>query len=98
MEAELDSGDNQISMPGVVAPDVCAMLLADKRSANTRRAYAFDLRAFFRATYGRDPSSALVAEFLRLSTEEMTQIVLRYKASLIAQQKTEATINRRLSA
>jgi integrase/recombinase XerC len=78
--------------------DVLAMLLADKRSENTRRAYRYDLKAFFLATYGGEPTPERVRLFLEQSTPTMTTQILRYKARLIAEHRSEATINRRLAA
>jgi integrase/recombinase XerC len=78
--------------------DVMAMLLADKRSPNTRRAYAYDLAAFFRFSYGGEATPELVTRFLALDTGQMARRILSYKADLIAGELTEATINRRLSA
>src|SRR5205085_5662997 len=45
---------------GEFSPDVMAMLLADKRSENTRRAYRHDLSAFFLAVYGKEPCPELL--------------------------------------
>lgn len=78
--------------------DVLTMLLADKRSENTRRAYQHDLRDFFRTIYGGEPTAATLKEFLALSTPQMAAVILRYKARLIADKKSEATVNRRLAA
>lgn len=78
--------------------DVLEMLLADKRSENTRRAYRYDLRMFFEAIYGREPDRELVRAFLCQPTPLMVAQLLRYKARLIAEKRAEATINRRLAA
>jgi integrase/recombinase XerC len=78
--------------------DVLAMLLADKRSPNTRRAYAYDVAAFFRFSYGDEPTQELMKRFLALDTAQMARRMLLYKADLIAGELTEATINRRMSA
>jgi len=74
--------------------DVVALLLADKRSADTRRAYAADLRDFF----GCDPTPALVASFIDLSTPEIALRVTTYKNAMLARGLSEATVNRRLAA
>lgn len=90
------------SFAAYIAPvqerDLLAELLADKRSQNTRRAYARDLKDFFMITTGRDPSAQLVAEFLGLERFAAIALVLKYKAHLIERGLTEATVNRRLAA
>ena len=79
--------------------DVLTQLLADKRSENTRRAYNKDLKDFFRFLSSREPSAALVSEFLALQRFEAKALVLAYKSHLVQEKKLkEATINRRLSA
>ena len=78
--------------------DVLAMLLADRRSENTRRAYSHDVRQFFLAVYSAEPTSERVRTFLALDTPHMAVLLLRYKAELIAAGRTEATVNRRMAA
>lgn len=79
--------------------DLIAELLADKRSANTRRAYAIDLRYFFEAIApGKPLCPDLVAAFLQLERATALGLTLNYKAGLIAQNLAENTINRRLAA
>jgi hypothetical protein len=56
-----------------VTPDVLQQLLADKRSANTRRAYEKDVTQFFRFMTGKEVTPDLVLEFLHL---ERTQLYL----------------------
>jgi len=75
-------------------PDVLALLLADKRSENTKAAYARDLREFF----GGDPTPERVAEFVTMDQGEQVRTVYGYKAKLLADGLAEATVNRRLSA
>ncbi len=75
-----------------------AELLADKRSENTRRAYARDLQDFFLITTALKPSPQLVSEFLSLDRFQAIALVLKYKAHLIERKLSEATINRRLAA
>lgn len=79
-------------------PDVLAMLLADRRSENTRRAYRHDIEAFFVNVYEAAASPERVGQFLALATPQMVLILLRYKARLLVEGKSEATINRRMSA
>jgi integrase/recombinase XerC len=86
------------SLESPYAADVMAMLLADKRSPNTKRAYAYDLTAFFKASYGEEAAPELVSRFLALDTHQMARRILMYKAQLIDSGLTEATVNRRMSA
>ncbi|HLV78631.1 MAG TPA: tyrosine-type recombinase/integrase [Chthonomonadaceae bacterium] len=74
------------------------MLLQNKRSENTRRAYRHDVHAFFEAVYGRSADSTLVRHFLSQTATQMAAQLLQYKARLIREQRSEATINRRLAA
>ena len=74
------------------------MLLADKRSENTRRAYRYDVERFFQAMTGAAPTPERVREFLNLTTPQMVTVLLRYKARLLDEGRAEATINRRIAA
>lgn len=78
--------------------DILAELLADKRSVNTKRAYAWDLKDFFLSVANAEPRPQLVAEFLRLERFTAIALVLQYKAALIEKGLSEATVNRRLAA
>lgn len=78
--------------------DILAELLADKRSINTRKAYARDLKDFFLVICNQEPSAQLVKEFLELERFTAIALVLKYKAHLIERHLAEATVNRRLSA
>ncbi len=90
------------SFSAYIAPvqqrDLLAELLADKRSENTRRAYAKDLQDFFATATSQEPSPHLIAEFLGLDRFQAIALVLKYKAHLIDRGLTEATVNRRLAA
>lgn len=66
------------------SPDVLAQLLAQKRSPNTRRAYQKDLKDFFQQVVNDQPTPDLVLEFLHLEQFQAVQLVLAYKAKLIA--------------
>jgi integrase/recombinase XerC len=79
-------------------PDVVAQLLANSRSPNTRRAYKKDIFDFFQLVANHEPTRDLVLEFLHLEQTQAVQLVLGYKAKLIAQGLKEATVNRRLAA
>lgn len=76
------------------AVDAVQLLLANKTSPQTRRAYAGDLRDFF----GGDIGPATVAEFLSLPTTAIALRLAEYKAGMLAWGAAEATINRRLAA
>lgn len=81
-------------------PDVLAQLLGDKRSLNTKAAYAKDLRDFFRfVAEVKEPTKELVKEFLALDQFAALSLVLRYKSHLVNERNLkEATVNRRLAA
>ena len=96
MELELLSINTQCRL--VTEVDVLAALLADKRSENTKRAYAKDLQDFFLRTVEQQPTPALVSQFLQLGRFEAISLVLRYKATLIERGLAESTVNRRLAA
>jgi integrase/recombinase XerC len=74
--------------------ELLKLLLADKRSPSTKRAYAADLRDFF----GEDLSPAEVERFVAQSPAEIARLLATYKADLLERGLTEATINRRLAA
>ncbi len=74
------------------------MLLRDKRSENTRRAYQNDVAQFFAFAYSAAPSPELLRSFFAQTTPQMTTQILRYKAELITAKRAEATINRRMCA
>lgn len=102
MSSQLTTTQTGSSFAAYIAPtqqrDLLAELLADKRSENTRRAYARDLQDFFLVTSGLEPSSQLVSEFLGLDRFQAIALVLKYKSHLIDRGLTEATVNRRLAA
>ena len=84
-------------------PDVLAQLLADKRSINTKRAYAGDVRDFFRTLTGQLPTKSGVTQFLQLPERDAVALVLKWKAIMMSGEGrkkplAEATINRRLAA
>jgi integrase/recombinase XerC len=78
--------------------DIVALLLADKRSDNTKRAYRYDLYDFFRTRFGVDPTPELIGQFLTLSAERIAFNIAVYKGDLISRNLSEATINRRLAS
>ena len=78
--------------------EVLEHLLADKRSDNTRRAYARDIKDFFLFAVGVEPNSQLILDFLGLEQFQAVVIVLKYKAHLLNKGLKEATVNRSISA
>ena len=91
-----------ISTGGLVlseaTPDVVGLLLADKRSHATRRAYQADLNGFFRSFGDGNASPEAAAAFLALGVPQVAQVLANYKAGLLAKGLSEATVNRRLAA
>ena len=79
-------------------PDVVEMMLAEKRSPNTRRAYQKDINDFFRVIVDCEPTRDLVLEFLHLEQTQAVRVVLDYKSKLIEKKLQPATVNRRLAA
>ena len=73
-------------------------LLANKRSVQTRQAYAKDLRDFFTFIANSDPTPELVGEFLALEQFDALALVLNYRQHLINKGLKESTVNRRLAA
>ncbi len=97
--SEIIPASSPISLSQLAAnQDILAEVLADKRSPETRRAYAKDLKDFFATIAESEPTPAKVAEFLQLSKYEARVLVLRYKQGLIEKGLKEATVNRRLAA
>ncbi len=79
--------------------DVLEILLSERRSKNTQKAYLGDLRIFFSFIAADEPlTAALVARFLQLKREQAVILVLRFKAHCLEKKLAEATLNRRLAA
>ena len=78
--------------------DILGDLLANKRSVQTRQAYAKDLRDFFTFIANSDPTPELVGEFLALEQFDALALVLNYRQHLINKGLKESTVNRRLAA
>ncbi len=78
--------------------DYLAELLADKKSANTRRTYAKSLRDFFETVADAQPTVELIKEFLSLDQFSAVSLVLKYRSVLVEKRLSPATINVRLSA
>ena len=82
-----------MSERGIERLNVIEMLLNDKRSRATKRAYRADLEDFF-----GEATPEKVEAFLSLATVDMNYQVTLFKSRLIAEGKSEATVNRRLAA
>ncbi|MEO1561606.1 MAG: tyrosine-type recombinase/integrase [Cyanobacteria bacterium J06632_19] len=78
---------------------ILEVLLTQKRSEHTRRAYSHDLRNFFNLVApGRELTSDLAREFLLLSKTQAISVVVAYRNHLFEQGLAPATVNRRISA
>lgn len=78
--------------------DLIAMLIADKRSENTKKAYERDLTHFSRTALKSEPTREIIHLFLQLEQFQAVQLVMMYKADMMESGLSEATINRRLAA
>jgi integrase/recombinase XerC len=80
-------------------PNVLAQLLADKRSVNTKRAYATEVKDFFRTMTGTLHTKSGVTAFLQLPERDAVALALKWKALMLSGEGrskplAEATINR----
>lgn len=98
LEASLDAKIGVAFSPLDTDPDVLAQLLADKRSANTRRAYERDIKDFGRTMTGQPVTPDTLLEFLHLEEKQAIAVVLKYKAKLIERGLKEASVNRSIAA
>jgi len=94
---EAGSRETASSVFEIASSDPVALLLADKRSPATRRAYASDLAAFFGCP-GQAPDRADVRAFLSLTVPQIALRLAAYKAEMLTAGLAEATVNRRLAA
>lgn len=79
--------------------DLLAMLLDDKRSLETKRAYRHDINQFFKYVTGEASNQRSMESFLSLSKNDALAIILKYKSHLISVEGiAEATLNRRIAA
>jgi integrase/recombinase XerC len=78
---------------------ILEVLLMQKRSEHTRRAYSHDLQNFFNViASGRELNSDLAREFLCLTKNQAIAVVIAYRNHLFELGLSPATINRRVSA
>jgi integrase/recombinase XerC len=87
-----------VHAPPVAQNDLIALLLDDKRSACTKRAYAGDLADFFGASMADPAAEAKAREFCAGTVPEIALQLGRYKGRLRERGLSEATTNRRLAA
>lgn len=80
------------------ASEALRLLLADTRSADTRRAYEADLRDFFAFHTGETVTPASLASFCALPSGPLALALNGYKGHLQGRGLAESTVNRRLSA
>jgi len=79
-----------------------ALLIQNARSPRTKRAYADNLRRYFREVYGADPKgdpdAGLVRAFLALSAPELAMALAQHRDAMTQAGLSAATINLRLAA
>ncbi len=90
-------GEVPAELAQAAVSDPVALLLADKRSPATKRAYASDLAGFF-GSVGQAPAPANVQKFLQLPAHEVALRLASYKGEMLTAGLSEATVNRRLAA
>lgn len=82
-----------------ISSDLLTLLLNDKRSIHTKRAYRSDIQDFFVYMTGKEMTFENLQQFLSLPKHLALEEVLKYKNHLITYKKqTESTINRKMSA
>ncbi|WP_121616666.1 tyrosine-type recombinase/integrase [Virgibacillus halodenitrificans] len=82
-----------------IPADVLSLLLNDKRSDHTKKAYNYDINRFFTYMTGEGVTSESVQRFLSLPKYKALEKVIQYRNYLISEEKqSESTINRRISA
>ena len=83
-----------VSVEAEPVPSLLELLIGDKRSPATQRAYRADVAAFF----GTYPSPQQVRDFTGLPVPQLALRLTQYKARMLEGKLSEATINRRLAA
>lgn len=81
-----------------VRENLLELLLADKRSAQTRRVYRSDIAMFFKEMYPQVEEALAMEQFLALTQFNATAVGIQYKAQMLDRGLKEATVNRRLAA
>lgn len=99
MSQKVMSNFNYVSTSNRVPTDLISMLLNDKRSEDTKKAYRFDINDFFMFITDSKANSTNIEQFLSLSRTQALEVVFEYKNWLITERKlSESTINRRISS
>lgn len=78
--------------------DLVDLLVAEKRSPETRRVYRNDIKLFFQEVYKDIPRNVAMEQFLSLNQHEATAVGLRYKSIMLKRGLKANTVNRRLAA
>ena len=79
--------------------DLLSLLLEDKRSEHTKKAYSYDINHFFKYMTGEDVTSKNVQQFLSLPKFKALEEVMKYRNYLITHEnQAESTINRKISS
>ncbi len=77
--------------------DIYQEMLQHKRSPQTKRAYATDVKDFF-GYFGAEPSPVAMKEFLSLSKVEATALVLQWRNHLTERGLKESSIGRKIGS
>lgn len=86
-----NSGDNALQ------PDIMALLLANKSNSHTQRAYRRDITDFFLTIFDKNPSPALVLDFLALPEQKAVWMVEQYRKYLKQKGFKKTTVNRKIA-
>ena len=81
-----------------LGPNALTLLLGKARTPSTRKAYANNIRWFFRDVYGCDPDAAAVRRFLSQPQTDMVMQLAQYRQRMVEAGAQAATINLRLTA
>ncbi|NET15788.1 MAG: tyrosine-type recombinase/integrase [Okeania sp. SIO1H6] len=77
--------------------DIYQEMLDHKRSPQTKRAYASDMKDFF-GYFGMEPTPATIKEFLGLTKVEATSLVLKWKNHLVERGLKMSSISRKVGS
>jgi integrase/recombinase XerC len=77
--------------------DIYQEMLDHKRSPQTKRAYASDMKDFF-GYFGMEPTPTTIKEFLGLTKVEATSLVLKWKNHLVERGLKMSSISRKVGS
>ena len=77
--------------------DIYQEMLSHKRSPQTKRAYASDMKDFFRF-FDMDPNPAAIKDFLSLTKVEATALVLKWKNHLTERGLKMSSVSRKVGS